>query len=171
MTTCLAVPARKRILSGILTVLAATAGVACDDDFEGNVSYRPETRRNDVGDVWPALPCLPKDDPKLQSLAACGAEDIRVSSGPTQATDANGQALCSYRMSYTVPSGEACVVGRPLVDAGGHARTAALVITDAWNGRSAEGWSLQAPPRSAASSVRGALVLESPTHQVCTMGA
>jgi hypothetical protein len=128
------VPASARILSGILTVVAAASFSGCSDSHEEDVAYRPGGARGDGGpSPWPELPCLPRTDPRLASLASdCGAEDLRVTSGPDQGVDADGETVCRYHLSFTTPRGETCVVGRPLFDEHGAARTAPLLTNEAW---------------------------------------
>ena len=116
-------------------MLAVTSAVACeqDDQRDEAKTYRPESPGIGASS-WPALPCLPASSPRLNDLAACGAQGVRVLEGPTQGENAQGETVCRYRIAYTIPAGEACEYGRPLVDALGDFRTAPLVAALGWAG-------------------------------------
>lgn len=127
---------RVRILSGILTVLAASSVSACRESHEDHVSYVPGGQRGDIvgSEPWPDLPCLQRNDPRLEALPHdCAAEDYEVIAGPQQGPDANGAQVCNYRITYTTERGVHCVNGRPLFTGDGEPRTAALVSNDAWS--------------------------------------
>ena len=134
-------PARSRLLSGILTVLAVTSPSACveepDDDrvrLSENVSYQPGRNATRGGDPMPGLPCLPPSDARIRTLTYnCSARDFQVLSGPVESFDENGASSCNYVLSYTTPRGASCIVGRPLRDEAGVARTAALGANAAWS--------------------------------------
>ena len=128
-------------------MLAVTSAVACeqDDQRDEAKTYRPEGVSIDGSPNWPALPCLPTSSPRLKELAVCGAQGVRVLEGPTQGENALGQTVCRYRIAYTIPAGEACAYGRPLVDALGDFRTAPLVAALGWVGALGESAPRPAP--------------------------
>lgn len=120
---------RVRLLTA---VLAAVSG-ACDD--EGNesrlVCYQPAHTLGEVGTTMPALPCLARDDARLQALNPGCTTDFAVTSGPEQRDTSEGQPMCCYGVRYNTVSG--CAVGRPL-RSGDALLVAALTSRRDWGG-------------------------------------
>lgn len=123
---------RSALLASLLGVLAGAASCGVEEHERSYVAGEPIG--SGLGPVeMPALPCLPKSDPKLSVFNPGCTEDFAVISGPRQGTDAAGKATCSYTVEYDKIYG--CEVGRPLTIVGEGARTAALAPNADWSTR------------------------------------
>lgn len=109
---------------------AAIAAGGCDDGHEDHVSYVPgSVRLRATGETWPDLPCLARTDPRLGVFdRTCEWDEFAVVAGPRE-----GASACNYRIRYTVREGPTCIVGRPLTDARGDARTSTLTRRADWS--------------------------------------